>query len=341
MKSIEDLSLFIDDLIRDSIYMDVPGRKKNVGTRINCKCFICGDSAKDLNKTRGWFYLNNNPISYSCFNEGCTAKGISLLAKMKNIEVKEAYKLVMLYANSDSDVNHIVEREEKPKLEEIKIDKIDFPPTWNDYTKNINAVNCLSSRFILDAPFGIDNQKYYYCTKERRLIIPWMYASEVKTYQSRSILLGDKGPKYKFKSNAEKIVYGIEKEFDPDIPYVFIHEGVFDSIFVPNSIAVGSIIPNNAQWDTIRNTFFNYKSVLFFDNPWKDEASTKLVFKLLRKDPKQLMFLWPKKLENFKDVNELVEYTKDPKVMTKKKFLMSRVVTVQQAALALKFKRDI
>ena len=91
-----DFNSALNEIILDKIYEELPGKKtRKHNGQINVRCWICGDSHKKMSKRRGWFYTNNNPVSYFCFNNpDCATSGINLLAALCRCSSKEASKMV-------------------------------------------------------------------------------------------------------------------------------------------------------------------------------------------------------------------------------------------------------
>jgi hypothetical protein len=162
----------------------------------------------------------------------------------------------------------------------------------------------------MEAPFAPKNWKLYLSAKHSRIIVPWIKDGNIIGHQLRAIYK-TQTPKYKFEKGHEKPIFGLDM-LDYAIQEAYLIEGVFDSIFVKNGLAIGGIQLSQSQKDTMQNYMFEH--VYMLDNQWVDPASKKETLKLLNQ--KKSVFIWPKKF-TAKDVNEHVVTTgenpfKDP-----------------------------
>ena len=62
------MSLYLDQKYLTLISNRLPLFKKKKDNTYNCRCIICGDSAKKTTKARGYFFPNKNKLFYKCFN---------------------------------------------------------------------------------------------------------------------------------------------------------------------------------------------------------------------------------------------------------------------------------
>jgi hypothetical protein len=335
----------LNEIILEKIYENLPGKKvRSSGGKINVRCWICGDSRKKISKRRGWFYTNNDPISYHCFNEGCTASGINLLASICSCSSKEASKMVFnrirKFADKDTTMEDLqkVEATKRPEIIETEIiteEPLEIPNYWIDL--NEDAKTILKNRKILQAPFMPPKWKLYYSTRHKRIAIPWVSNGKIDTYQYRA-MYKNQDPKYIFKSGSSKSIFIDNKNLDDDFPYIFTHEGVFDSIWMINSCAVGGIIPTNDQIKELESSFPFYKIVYTFDNPWQDTASRDRIIKLGKENPKQLVFFWDKNNKS-KDINEDILKSNNIQKYANKDFVKSHITTALKAKCSLLFNK--
>ena len=61
------MSLYIDQKYLNLISNKLPLFKKKKDHTYNCRCIICGDSAKKKNKARGYFFPHKTTMFYKCF----------------------------------------------------------------------------------------------------------------------------------------------------------------------------------------------------------------------------------------------------------------------------------
>jgi len=223
----------------------------------------------------------------------------------------------------------------EPIPEEIIHEELEIPNYWVDL--NEDATQILKNRKIFEAPFVPKNWKLYYSTRHKRIAIPWVSQGKIDTYQYRA-MYKNQDPKYIFKSGAAKSIFINDRELDDEFPYLLCCEGVFDSIFLKNSCAVGGIIPTNDQIEELETRFPFHKIVFAFDNPWHDKASKERIIKLGKASPKQLVFLWDK-TNACKDINEDIIKSKDIMKYANEDFIKAHITTALKAKCSLLFNK--
>lgn len=329
-----ELNIYMAEMVYDY----VPGVRR-VGDKLNFRCPICGDGHKSTSR-RGWFYIESG--SYYCWNAGCEANesgmpGLVFLSRVSGKSIKEikldlvknAEKFIFKKAPS----SHLKE-EKKPsvkKAEKTAIDKIDFgiwtkdlPDFCKDYIK---------SRKLDKAPFKPQWLEFMYDREDHRLVIPWPGSY----FQERKLLSSQKDePKYKFPPGVEKPIFGLD-EIDKSFKTIFLLEGVFDSIWVKNGVAVGSLKMSSHQEEELRKyREEGFKTIWMPDNQFADASSYEMTKKICMKDPMVEVFIWPKALKKFKDVNESVMFSdKMIDIWKNEEFLMKCVKNGLAAMLEL------
>ena len=333
-----DLKPYIIDLI----YENISGVSRH-GNQLNFRCPICGDGHKRKSK-RGHFYLDTN--SYYCFNGGCDANehgmsGLVFLSKVMAIPVQDVKRELIKRAGSMKKA--MKEAQVYQKDETLK--KQNFIPSaeglikehildgdWTDELPSF-VEEIIEKRKLKKAPFLPKDFHFYFDKKEERLVIPW----NENYYQERAITYEqEKEAKYKFPSDIEKPVFGIS-ELDKNISYVFLVEGVFDSIWVKNGVAVGSLTISNHQRKILIDNAQDLELVYLMDNQWRDKTSLEKTIKILKEEPFAKVFIWPKELKQFKDINESIMYSdKMIKLWSNIDFLKSRIAYGVKGMLMLK-----
>lgn len=341
-----DFQKEITDLIRENVYIHLNiNRKSRQSEKINCRCFICGDSKKDTTIKRGWIYFPNGGVpNYFCFNESCSAQGVGLLAKIQGTTNKQAFaQVVQRFRDRDDNFNFdgddfiidddgFAEFNEPAPIEKEK-EKFIIPADWLELDER--ATNIIESRKIMEAPFAPKNWKLYVSTKHARIVIPWVDVNgNIIGYQMRSIYK-DQTPKYKFEMGSDKPIF-ISGSFDNSFPYIFVGEGIFDMIFVQNGCAIGGIKPTNKQLEILKTKYPFHEIILLLDNPWVDTASKKEIFNLYKKNKSQRIFMWDKNNKS-KDINDDVISSNDL-MKYDKKYLEHHIVSLAKAKIMLKFK---
>jgi predicted RNA-binding Zn-ribbon protein involved in translation (DUF1610 family) len=215
--------------------------KKIKSNLFNFRCPICGDSKKNKNKSRGYFYQIKNNTNYKCHNCGVNISFNNFLKKI----YPETHKEYILekYRNGVSGKNFSTE---EPKF---NFEKPNFKKTINipKASENENAKKYLEGRKLNpDKFYYVENFKKWTNSlkqtfdsinyDEPRIIIPLYYQKRLIGYQGRSI--GNSKIKYitvMLEENVPKI-YGYDS-IDKKIP-VYVVEGPFDSTFINNSVAL-------------------------------------------------------------------------------------------------------
>lgn len=327
----------------DMIYELIPNIKRQ-GNQLNFRCPICGDGKKKTSR-RGHFYLNEG--TYYCWNGGCPAhdKGFSGLQFLSLITHKPQHELKTELIKRAGSFSNALIKETKPtqtidNLFDDLIEKRNKNSTINNNILDSNWVDLpkfiqkdIDKRKIYSAPFIKPGWQLYYDKKTERIVIPWTD----DYYQLRAVTKKQEkqSGKYLFPPEVEKPIFGLDK-IDTSFKYLFLLEGVFDSIFVKNGLAVGSLTLSNKQKE-ILNDYKDYTIVYFMDNQYKDKSSLDQTLKIAKEQPFINLFIWPDKLKDFKDVNETVIFNDNLlKLWANEEFLKSRIFNGIKAKIQLK-----
>ena len=266
----------------------------------NCRCPICGDSQKQRNKARGYFYAIKANTNYKCHNCGAS---MSLNNFLKQIDptLQKQYAMEKFKEGHAGGKNFVVEEPilkfESPKFKP----KLDLPKA----SENALATQYLEKR-------KLDPNKFYYTDKfkawsnshkqtfddvsydEPRIIIPLFYQKTLIGFQGRS--LGPSKVKYitvMINDEAPKI-YGLDN-IRGDAP-VFVTEGPFDSTCLLNSIAMCGADGDVGKWGVVT-------PVWVYDNePRNKEITTRISNTINRGDK---VVIWPNNIKE-KDINDMV-----------------------------------
>ena len=163
--------------LRDKILQYLPQPYAIVGDKVNCRCFLCGDSKKSATKKRGWIYLNKD-CSYYCFNCGASLSGIKLLKLLSGSDYETIHReYVNLFLKSGLDsslssVSWMPKDNDEPSIFDLK------PIVTADMRKPLTdrAKAYLNGRRVLNAPF-LKEPLYSVISKstneEEYILIPW------------------------------------------------------------------------------------------------------------------------------------------------------------------------
>jgi len=208
----------------------------------NFRCPICGDSTRNKNKARGYFYLVKNNTNFKCHNCGASLSFNNFL-KQIDATLHKQYTLEK-FKEGHTGKGFVVEA---PKLEFKKPvfkRKIDLPkasevPVAKEYLEK-RKLNPEKFYFADKFKEWTNTQKVTFDTigrDESRIIIP-MYdkSNNFIGFQGRSlvpnsvkyitVMLDEEAPK----------IYGLDS-INEELP-IYVVEGPFDSTFVSNSVAL-------------------------------------------------------------------------------------------------------
>lgn len=286
-----------------------PVYKKFQGT-YNAECCICHEGSSAGSKRR-LFYFPSERYFY-CFN---CSRSWSELNWIQEVTGKSYHEVLRDSKSYDSAVNLVtmlsaVEDKKEHNIPSIPEDSVDLTDSNQcDYYKGTTQYKILSkaleycSKRKLFTAVNRPSSLYISFTDyvhKNRLIIPFYSDSnKIESYQSRS-LNGDDYPKYLTKYG-DKCLYG-ENNIDPSIPYIFVFEGPIDAMFVKNGVAIGGSTLTEKQ-EIFLNKCFGQEIIYVYDNDKDNKEMDKKIRSLIDKNKK--VFIWPKELQKFKDINEV------------------------------------
>lgn len=306
------MSLYIDSLFLNQIAYRLDKFTRKGDNLYNCRCPFCGDSKKNLNKARGFFFKHKDRLNFKCHNCGKSTTFSALLKKIDPIVYKSYVKEGYASKNIKTE---IVSRPKSKKRNELenRID-VQWPFLQPLFTlpKNHDAIKYLSERKIPEQFFSL-----FYFVEQTKLLngISERYEGRWKTDEPRIVipfydidkkLVGfncralDKTVSMRYcmvKINEEaELIFGIERvDFSKD---AFIVEGPFDSLFLDNAVAAGG-----TDLDRAIPYFDENKVTIVFDNQPRNKDVVKLVARSISKGCR--VCIWPSEVEE-KDINEMI-----------------------------------
>lgn len=284
-------------------------------TTFTFRCPFCGDSQKNANKTRGYFFLHQRKYFFKCHNcnESMSLRGF---LRRQNPELYAEYQLDRLRQDRpDLDIqlpSRAAGKQDPPKTRDVlTIPSIASLP--EDHLAKQYCRNRKLPEASLDHLYFTDNWtkwieelEWPYKLPEDnapRLIIPWFSRQgKLLGAQARRLDVTGKEARYiTLKSNHtdETLkVYGLDR-IDFHKP-IYLVEGPLDSWFLPNCIAaMGS--------DLVRvydNVLYSYNAVLIWDNePRNKDVCRTLLGAIMQK---LSVVIWPDKLAE-KDLNDMAK----------------------------------
>lgn len=279
----------------------------------NFRCPYCGDSQKYKNKTRGYLYSIQDTYNYKCHNCG---KSCSFSTFLKDLDSSLYDEYVFeKFKNGERKDRTLTSKKTEIRLSTKKHFNL---PTIDTLNKEHFARYYLETRNIphekLKSLYYCENFKEWTNTQketfknikydEPRIIIPLIYQNNIFGFQGRS-LSKNSNTKYitiLLDENIPKI-YGMD-----DLNWsknVYVLEGPFDSMFIPNSIAmVGAdvnvkSIPNHSQSDFI----------FVYDNEPRNKQIVSRMEKTVQEG--HAIVIWPNDLK-YKDVNDMINAGLNP-----------------------------
>jgi len=269
----------------------------------NFRCPYCGDSKKNKNRARGFFFLKKSDMVYKCHNCGV---GRTLANFLKDMDVSlhdqyvmERYKSGFTGKGTNTASpkfefeKPVFSRKEK-LLSLKKISELNILHPARDYLANRKT----PEKYYSSLYYAEDFNKWAGTTnkfKEGRIVIPLMNQSgKMIGYQGRTlnknstlryitIMLDEDHPK----------IYGLDKVNKTKT--VYVTEGPFDSHFITNAIAMcGSDVDLSC---------YDYRFIFVFDNePRNREIVTRIETTIKRGNE---VVIFPKGIKE-KDLNDMV-----------------------------------
>jgi len=285
----------------------------------NFSCPVCGDSASNKLKARGYIYRKKSDLFVKCYN---CSYGTNLGNFLKYVDPKlhdeyvlERYKENGSVHTAKTDITEII-KENIPEL--LEDDILKTLRRLDKLPEEHPAVDYLINRQIPRDKWNL----LYFAPKFKRytnsvtpkfqepiegehprMIIPYFTpAGKCFAYQARAY--GDEEPKYytiKVDETEEKI-YGLDR-----VDYskrIYVVEGPIDSLFLPNGIAVSG---SSFDTPTIRKLLTN--ATIVMDNEPRNKDIVRQLAKYIDLGYNVCMF--PESMES-KDINDMILMGKTP-----------------------------
>tara|TARA_R100000008_G_scaffold67563_1_gene44655 strand:- start:1882 stop:2937 length:1056 start_codon:yes stop_codon:yes gene_type:complete len=289
-----------------------------------CRCPICGDSQKNKNKTRGYFYVKNNDFFFKCHNCGVGYNLYNFLKEVSPSMCKE-YSLER-YRNGETGKSNYKKPEEKDLFKFI-----DNKPKFKKKDEVLNTIECIKDlpkdhiavkfanmRMIPKQHWGL----LYYSDNfgnfakeldpssvsigsEERLVIPFFNShGDVVGCQGRALKMEDEVNaretlKYitvKYDKGIDRLWYGLWR-VNPN-KRVYVVEGPLDSLFLNNATAmVGA-----GALKQIPERFDNTPMTFILDNEPRNRQICAYIEKLIELDRE--VCIWPDNIKE-KDINDM------------------------------------
>ena len=273
-------------------------RRDNIAT---CRCFMCGDSKKNKNKTRGYFYSNKGQYFYKCHNCGfaCTIKTVlenvaPQLAKEYALESYKQNSFGVTFSPVPVTPEAII-----PSYIGIPICQLASSHYARKYVESRQIPEDKWSLLYFTENFSIIAEKFFkYSPKEPRLVIPFFDDNKkVIGVQGRALRADSKIRYMTLKSpHVDRLWYGLDRI--NTLNEVYVVEGPLDSLFLPNSIAT-----MDASLYSVIQSLGEHDYIFVFDNEPRNKEVCKHMSKAIKLGQK--VCIWPSDIRE-KDVNDMV-----------------------------------
>jgi len=311
------MQLHIDHKYLSMLSLKLGLFKRKSDRLYNFRCPFCGDSEHSRTKARGYVYQNKGILVFKCHN--CShSTNMSKLIEHVDPALAREYRLEVFKENNGGNTGpkflipkpqFNAKPEAEPRLTDLGLVQISSLPNTH------RAVQYLEGRKIPHARF---DDLYYakdmkVCealnsgykdrlTSDERIVIPFRNLNGELTGVTGRAMGNSKIRYVTVRINNEPLVYGLDRVDVSKIVYVL--EGQFDSMLVPNSIASGGT-------DMVRALSYlpGDKAVLVFDNQPRNKQLVDQMQKMITKNIS--MVIWPSTWK-YKDINESVVDGVDP-----------------------------
>jgi len=312
----ESMSMYIDKKFVNFVGASLEKFVWKKDTLASCRCPICGDSSKNKNKTRGFFFVNKNKYFYKCHNCGVSCNLYGFLEKVSPSLCKE-YSLEV-WKDGDGlktkkKTESVVAIKKVKKKYTIELPSVsELPPNHPCRTfVELRKIPRTAWKYLYYAEdFGtwartINSESAEALEQSSRLVIPIVNEKgEMVGAQGRALsITGDRNARktaryitIKTEGQEHKGWFGLDRV---DTGTVYVVEGPLDSLFIPNCVAMIGLsdalnVPSHLKSRSL---------VYLIDNEPRNEAVVLTIGKLLDQDKK--VCIWPDHIKH-KDLNDMI-----------------------------------
>ena len=310
------MSMYIDKKFVNFVGASLEKFAWKKDTLASCRCPICGDSTKNKNKTRGFFFVNKNKYFYKCHNCGVSCNLYGFLEKVSPSLCKE-YSLEV-WKDGDGlktkkKTEPVVAIKKIKKKYTIELPSVsELPPNHPCRTfVELRKIPRTAWKYLYYAEdFGvwartINSESADALEQSSRLVIPIVNEKgELVGAQGRALsVTGDRNARktaryitIKTEGQEHKGWFGLDRV---DTGTIYVVEGPLDSLFIPNCVAMIGLsdalnVPSHLKSRSL---------VYLIDNEPRNEAVVTTIGKLLDQDKK--VCIWPDHIKH-KDLNDMI-----------------------------------
>ena len=299
------MSLYIDHKYTNLLSSRLSRFARKSRDLYNFRCPICGDSQKNQFKARGYLFNKKNNLIFKCHNCGIGGSLKFLLDKL-DPTLSRQYS----FENYKEEKGEPEQQEKIPIFRNPVFTKIGAPRLI-DLEPDHPAVKFCDVRMLPKVRYS--DLHFVDCFKswvskydvelaarlkenDPRIIIPF-FSKDRKLIAAQGRSLENNTLRYftiKIDKSATKI-FGLDRIKEDEL--IYIVEGPFDSMFLPNSLAMAG-----SDLDDV--SMFYAKNVVFvYDN---EPRNTEIVHKIEKSIKKGFaVCIWPDTVK-FKDINDMV-----------------------------------
>ncbi len=304
------MSLFVDVQFLHEISFRFEKFARKGDYLFNLRCPICGDSSRNKNKARGFFFKGKHGLLFKCHNCGASKTFGQMLQETDPAAFKR-YKLEKFKATQPI----VVSKAKEPEVPRHAMSEYEFCQPVLTLSHDHEARVYLRERLI---PLQF-HRLFYYVEKTRFLnALSDKYTGKFKEEAPRLVipfiardghLLGVHARSFepnafkryisvKVVPDTEDMIFGLDRH-DPT-RHTFVVEGPIDSLFLPNALAIGS----SSLYRAIEMGHCDPdNTTLVFDNQPRNKDLMREINRAISKD--YSVCLWPETAGD-KDINDMI-----------------------------------
>jgi DNA primase len=278
---------------------------------LNHRCPYCGDSAKNQYKARGYHFVVEQSYIYKCHNCGKSTSSVKFLKDNFPVIHREYLKEWLKEKGLKPKAKKLPSSNEfkfTPRPESLNTKDILRKISENAWEVDVASTYLLHRKIPKTELYYVDNSELLSALSEKykdrvlgnvpRIVIPF--------YDENGELVGVSGRAI----NNSPLRY-LTLKFRDDVPLIYglnnvdksktiyITEGPIDSLFLPNSIAVGG-----SDFKKIDNSI-KRNAVLIYDNEPRNKEILKKLAEVI--DLGFSVCLWDdRRVKEFKDINDMI-----------------------------------